>query len=217
MSVWYLPKKLLVEYSTFFAAALNGNFAEGKTHCVALPEEDPDIFQIFVQWLYRGGALSRSDSRVCREFPETHIRAWALGDKLGCSKLQDTAMIQINRFHENTATCAKEMHMIYEITAPGSRLRKFAIDEFRWDSDNFSLCEREVEDDFFDMGAFTPEIKDDYWYATTHMSRDVLGTNPTKYVGRYLEDPNFRVNYNKRIYARASINPYSGTEEVSTW
>ena len=134
MSVWYLPKKLLVEYSTFFAAALNGNFAEGKTHCVTLPEEDPDIFRIFVQWLYRGGALSESDSMgVCGD--EDYIRTWALGDELGCSKLQDTAMLQIITFQvELLRTEPTEINLIHELTAPGSLLRKFAFDQFSWNS-----------------------------------------------------------------------------------
>ncbi|KAL2045011.1 hypothetical protein N7G274_002786 [Stereocaulon virgatum] len=77
-------------------------------------------------------------------------------------------MLHINRFYEDLGTCAKEKHMIYELTAPGSRFGKFVIDEFCWESDKGWLCEREEEDDSLAMGAFTPEIKDDYWYAATH-------------------------------------------------
>ena len=44
-------KELLTAASPFFAAALNGTFAEGMDQVVRLPEEKPDIFEWFLQWL----------------------------------------------------------------------------------------------------------------------------------------------------------------------
>ncbi|KAK5107166.1 hypothetical protein LTR62_001660 [Meristemomyces frigidus] len=47
-------KELLTSASPFFAAALNGTFAEGLEQVVRLPEEKAEIFDWFLQWLYTG-------------------------------------------------------------------------------------------------------------------------------------------------------------------
>jgi heterogeneous nuclear rnp K-like protein len=49
-----IHKNLLTSASPFFAAALNGTFAEGADQTVKLPEEKPEIFEWFLQWIYTG-------------------------------------------------------------------------------------------------------------------------------------------------------------------
>ncbi|KAK3054881.1 hypothetical protein LTR09_004039 [Extremus antarcticus] len=51
---YIIHKDLLTSASPFFAAALNGTFAEGLDQTVRLPEEKPEIFEWFLQWLYTG-------------------------------------------------------------------------------------------------------------------------------------------------------------------
>lgn len=51
---YLIHKELLTSASPFFAAALNGAFAEGLDQAVRLPEEKPEIFEWFIQWLYTG-------------------------------------------------------------------------------------------------------------------------------------------------------------------
>ena len=51
---YVIHKELLTAASPFFAAALNGTFAEGLDQSVKLPEEKPEIFEWFLQWLYTG-------------------------------------------------------------------------------------------------------------------------------------------------------------------
>lgn len=51
---YLIHKELLTSASPFFAAALNGTFAEGMDQVVRLPEEKPEIFEWFLQWLYTG-------------------------------------------------------------------------------------------------------------------------------------------------------------------
>ncbi|PNS21414.1 hypothetical protein CAC42_1193 [Sphaceloma murrayae] len=52
-----LHTDLLVATSPFFAAALQGHFTESSSQTVTLPEEKPDIFEWFVQWLYTGSLM----------------------------------------------------------------------------------------------------------------------------------------------------------------
>ncbi|WPG98125.1 Hypothetical protein R9X50_00091100 [Acrodontium crateriforme] len=51
---YMVHKELLTAASPFFAAAFNGSFAEGLDQVVRLPEERPEIFEWFLQWLYTG-------------------------------------------------------------------------------------------------------------------------------------------------------------------
>jgi len=49
-----LHTDLLTSCSPFFAAALNGSFAEATDQTVTLEEEKPETFEWFIQWLYTG-------------------------------------------------------------------------------------------------------------------------------------------------------------------
>lgn len=51
---YLVHKELLTAASPFFAAALNSTFAEGLDQTVRLPEEKPESFEWFLQWLYTG-------------------------------------------------------------------------------------------------------------------------------------------------------------------
>lgn len=51
---YLVHKELLTAASPFFAAALNSTFAEGLDQVIRLPEEKPESFEWFLQWLYTG-------------------------------------------------------------------------------------------------------------------------------------------------------------------
>lgn len=57
---YLVHKELLVSASPFFAAALNGAFAEGLDQAVRLPEEKPETFEWFLQWLYTGSLTTHA-------------------------------------------------------------------------------------------------------------------------------------------------------------
>jgi len=48
----FVHQDLLTYHSTFFAAALNGNFREADDRAVTSAESDPWTFEMFVHWLY---------------------------------------------------------------------------------------------------------------------------------------------------------------------
>lgn len=62
-------KDLLVSASPFFAAALNGNFAEGLDQVVTLPEEKPECFEWFIWWLYTGSLSTPISDTSCSSRP----------------------------------------------------------------------------------------------------------------------------------------------------
>lgn len=57
---YLVHKELLTSASPFFAAALNSTFAEGLDQTVRLPEEKPEVFEWFLQWLYTGSLTTHA-------------------------------------------------------------------------------------------------------------------------------------------------------------
>ena len=126
---WSLPKKLLTHVSPFFAAALDGAFSESNSHKMLLPEDDPAAFELFVQWLYIGETGKDSTDHIL-----THVRAWTLGDKLGCPVFQDRAMLKLLQFHSGkraTTIGPQTLQLAYEGSAANSKLRAWALQQFR--------------------------------------------------------------------------------------
>jgi len=121
---WTLPKALLVHHSPFFRAACDGQFKEAAEKCVRLPEEDPDIFKLFVSYLYTGGYAPTTDENG---FPTLWdcTKVWVFGDKLGSVGFKNCAMTFLYAviFSYDPAT-PDAILFAYEHTAEGSKLRK---------------------------------------------------------------------------------------------
>ena len=149
---WHLPKKLLVNASPFFAAALDGSFAEATSKVINLPEDNTDAFTLFIRWLFVGNIsgelFSHKDKLTGDEILGTYdagiddsvltivlvyLQACILGDKLGCSEFQDLAMLEIIDTHSHANLYAETIRVIYEQSGLGSKIRRFAIDMFRYD------------------------------------------------------------------------------------
>ena len=71
---WHLPKKLLMTNSTFFAAALDGGFAEQDSKTVTLPEVVSEDFEKWVHWLYLGGLHTWWDDKLSLPEPKGLVR-----------------------------------------------------------------------------------------------------------------------------------------------
>lgn len=92
-------ENLLVKHSDFFRTALNGRWAESKSHSLPLPEHDPDSFSVFTQFLYTGQVytatddeddLTVEDGKVVRDKEWSRLnRAWKLGNCLLASSYKD--------------------------------------------------------------------------------------------------------------------------------
>lgn len=50
-----IPGNLLCFHSKFFRMALNGGFKEAANYSVDLPEDEPKLFQVIVDWMYEHG------------------------------------------------------------------------------------------------------------------------------------------------------------------
>ena len=125
--VWHTPEKLLKSKSTFFVAALEGGFAEGISKSVTLPEEDPAIFENFIEWLHVGFDQSTEwDTDIL-------VLTWTLGDRLGCPLMQDDVMCKLIKYNEDFHIEADTLQKIYELSTPESKIRRFVIDQCLFD------------------------------------------------------------------------------------
>lgn len=143
---WVLPKNLIIHHSPFFAAALNGSFLESSLNSIKLIEDDPAIFELFVQWLFLG-KIDNDPEEL--DYCETCLMAWVLGDKLGCLKFKDYFMICIIEYHEGRYLDASSIRYAYTNAPSTSKLRQWALMQFWYESSLGNLQDEEDDEDFF--------------------------------------------------------------------
>ncbi|KAF7899311.1 uncharacterized protein EAF01_008524 [Botrytis porri] len=129
---FFVHKTLIRSTCDFFDKAFNGRFKEGIENKMHLPKDDPEIFEIFVNWMYSGhlrGGL--------RE-PMLIINIWIFAQKCQAITLKNCAMKalqdalgdeRIGRFPLSNS----EVAHIYENTTWGDELRVFAIAMLAWE------------------------------------------------------------------------------------
>lgn len=125
---------LLQKGSRFFAAALKGDWKEAHTRTVRLPEDDPEVFEVYASWLYEKCLSTQVKNEDAAPLAEETmlIRAYVHGHKYGddtfCDAVIDTLRQACNSIDvfSRYGDCAN----IYNNTSEGSMLRKLVID--RW-------------------------------------------------------------------------------------
>ena len=133
MKTWHVPKKLLTKNSTFFAAALDGGFAEQHSKTVVLPEAVVDDFEVWIQWLYLG-ELSPF-GRIVPNYHKDVARLWSLGDMLGCPMFQDEWLAVLAKaMNDGDYVKGPEfLAFIWETCGHGSKLRKLVVDQLTYE------------------------------------------------------------------------------------
>ena len=185
-TIWHLPKALLSHQSPFFAAALNGSFAEAKWKSVTMPDDDPDVFKTWIQWLFVAEISCESDFVL--------VKAWILGDKLGCLEFQNRVMTNLLDSHSpwNIYHMVKPstVRVAYEGSAPGSKLRKWAIDFFLYQTS----CNKSARSPLQQNNDWVSQTKDiegfsqDYMETCVGCSLEGEPANPWFATNQYMVD-----------------------------
>lgn len=92
-------KELIRQHSSFFHSALDSTWEEGKTGIVVLPQETPEVFKIYANWLYTQ-RLGLDKSQV-QNF-NLLVDLYDLGYRFGTRLFQNTCMDAIHQY-----CCAK--------------------------------------------------------------------------------------------------------------
>ena len=136
-----LHKDLLVnKCPTFFAPALDGSFREAQEMAIDLPDDDPEAFLLFVDWLYSGRMpVIPSEPKWYKLGTENHISAglveaeqayhtlYYMAEKWCLENLRDKIIDRIRKFHDETKTAIHPDLIIagYRNTSEISVLREY--------------------------------------------------------------------------------------------
>ncbi len=115
---WCLHKDLLCNRSSFFEAALGGNFKEAKEGVMYLPEDDSSVFEIFVNWLYGPETLSASrilpiNGEIFDDRVMTVCKLYILCSKLCVESLMNTVMDRVRKYHRENNLYPSRKVLVY--------------------------------------------------------------------------------------------------------
>jgi hypothetical protein len=126
-------KDLLCEHSPFFAAALNGQFAEGISRTISLPDVDPKHFEHVVLWLYTQ-CLETSDYFYKDSKPTYFalLDIYSLADRLAIEGMRNAVVDRIAELAErtNSVPTPSDTYILYESIRDGAPVRRLVLDLF---------------------------------------------------------------------------------------
>lgn len=93
---WTLPEALLSYHSRAVAEACRRPLREDLQTRITFPAEDPNIFQLFVEFIYYGSYSNHQHSNADSTGPNLYAQAWVLGDTLRSSNFKNYAIGQIH-------------------------------------------------------------------------------------------------------------------------
>ncbi len=102
--------------SGFFRAAMSHAWKEAKTGVITLPEEDPDIFAIFLGWLYTGKLSVEAvyGPQEPEEKAQVGLSITVLGDKLDMKAFHDQGINFIMKSLEEVLPSAELVRQAYD-------------------------------------------------------------------------------------------------------
>ncbi|KAK5712890.1 hypothetical protein LTR17_017859 [Elasticomyces elasticus] len=104
--VFHIHDQFLYRGSLFFEAALRPEWREGRERAVKLPEEDPDVFCCYMQYLYTGYVSCTTETPAGYH---KLVKLWVLADHLLAFTLQNLVIDCI-------LAAAKEPHRNVQVT-----------------------------------------------------------------------------------------------------
>jgi hypothetical protein len=131
-------ESLIASRSLFFKKAMSGSWKESKDRIVNLPEEDPEIFKIYVHHLYTGSVAVIPEPLPAitgRHAKWIICRLYVLAEKIQDVKAKNSAIEallaecrekQLNG--KNKYPGSSSVSTIYSGTLPGSMARKVLVD-----------------------------------------------------------------------------------------
>lgn len=132
-----IHEEILCCTSPFFTAAVRKGWKEGLDCTIDLPDDQPQTFELYAQWLYGGKVLSRGVEKSKRHDEELGqlIDAFVFGEKVQDGNYRD-AIIDAVIAYTNTSDkdgqrwypASTIVDRAYRGTPAGSPLRKLLID-----------------------------------------------------------------------------------------
>lgn len=143
--VFIIESEALVHRSLFFRKALSGGFKEAQERVVKLPEDDPEIFGIYLHHVQTNEFSVLPDSLSLEDngYEETLIKLYVLAEKLQDTRFKNAIVRAVigychqsrpnNRFYSLGQSVTR---LLYEGTSPGSNMRRVVVEMKAWDHNN---------------------------------------------------------------------------------
>jgi hypothetical protein len=128
-----IHKEIAIAESPFFAAALDGNFVEGETGQVLLPDVEPKIFDHVVYWLYK----RRLEDSSCfyKDAKPTYftlLDIYALADQLCVEGLRNAVVDLMCELADatNSVPTPMDTNLLFENIRDNAPIRRLVLDLF---------------------------------------------------------------------------------------
>ncbi|KAL9639760.1 MAG: hypothetical protein Q9164_000731 [Protoblastenia rupestris] len=123
-----IHKGLLCQNSAYFTAAFSGHFTEASTGQIALPEENPEVFDIIYTWLYTGKLTHPTSTNKDAPCVAAHfVNLFIFGDKYTMPRLCNEAINGIIHRYEHHNAIYHNLPNVYNNTLEGSALRRVMV------------------------------------------------------------------------------------------
>lgn len=101
-------KNLLCENSSFFKAAIGGQWREKDNECIELPDDEVEVVDWYLAWLYGKNPFAHpspceclNDDALVQDFDTSLLLAWQFGNKIldhaFCDLIVDSYLIHSQR------------------------------------------------------------------------------------------------------------------------
>ena len=133
---FHVHQNLLFKQSPVFKAAFSGECRESSERCMALPEDDPETVERFMQWLYfrslgltKGVSVETWDERYWQL-----ARLNTLADKFNVGLLKNAIIDELFALRKIAPMPPQSpvIGYIYENTTRASSLRKLIVGWYAW-------------------------------------------------------------------------------------
>lgn len=124
-----MHKSLLCSRVAHFDVLLNGGLEESQKRAVALPDDDPAVVSLFLEWLYTARLSAIVDTVSEAQFVN-RIKLYGFAARIDAHALVTVAMVSILDGYRAMSRCpsVEAVRLVYELTAKGDRLRFFMAD-----------------------------------------------------------------------------------------
>jgi hypothetical protein len=141
-----LHKGVLSFYSGYFAGLFRSDLAEAASGEITLEDEEVEVFDQFVVWLYSRQVASQ-ESASFHQF----VKLWLFADRRIVPLLKNSTLGAIrDKLLVEWQPQLHNLGLVYEHSAKGSGLRRFLIDFVAWTGSNGTVdrivneCSKEV-------------------------------------------------------------------------
>lgn len=127
--IFTVHKHLICDKSPFFDAACNGGFLESAENMVHLPEDQPVIVELFLDWLYTGEFASpEAESANLISWHNT-AALYIFADKIQIQDLRNAVIdVWVKYAEHSRGNPMREAAYVYSNTPPGAPLRRLLVE-----------------------------------------------------------------------------------------